>query len=139
MRRPAYCCDDDKRAFEDYYCRQSGNGMPVFSGSRAQRGHGIGSVFSGLFRSVLPLIKKFAPIVGRKALETGATILGDMSAGKSIKEAAKERVTGAFQDGIKGLFQQNDNQTGSGKRTKRKKNSKKKQSTSKRSKRDIFS
>ena len=55
---------------------------------------------------MLPLIKKFAPIVGRIALETGATILGDVSVGKSVKEAAKERVTGAFQEGIIGLFQQ---------------------------------
>ena len=33
--------------YEDYYTKQSGGELPVFYGSRTQRGHGIGSVLGG--------------------------------------------------------------------------------------------
>jgi hypothetical protein len=126
-KRATYNGEEDKRAFENYYCCQSGDGMPVFAGARYQRGHGIGSLFSGLFRSVMPLIKKFAPVIGKKALEAGANIIGDVSSGRSFKESAKERASSAFSESIKSLFPQSNDQTGSGKRRKRK-----------RAKKDIF-
>jgi len=45
--------------YEDYYTGQVGGNMPVFRGSRHQRGHGLGSVIGGLFRRVvLPFLKK---------------------------------------------------------------------------------
>jgi hypothetical protein len=51
-------------SFHDaYYHSQfgSGRGVPtVFVGSSRQRGHGLGSWFSGLFRSALPLLAKGA-------------------------------------------------------------------------------
>ena len=46
-----FCCDASRFAYEDYYLKQSGSGMPVFQGVRMQRGHGLGSILSGFFRS----------------------------------------------------------------------------------------
>jgi len=44
--------------YEDYYVKQRGGAMPVFVGTKRQRGHGIGSMLSGLFRNVvLPFLK----------------------------------------------------------------------------------
>ena len=60
--------------YGDYYARQVGGALPYFSGARVQRGHGFGSLFSGLLRSVAPLIRRGALALGKRALTTGAHI-----------------------------------------------------------------
>ena len=107
-----YCCDDDMQAYEHYYRNQCGNGLPVFYGARMQKGHGLGR----LFRSVFPFIKKFAPIVGRKALQTGVKIASDVADGQSLKDAAKTRIFGALEEGINTIVFHTDGQSGSGSR-----------------------
>ena len=81
--------------YDDYYARQVGGALPYFTGARVQRGHGFGSLFSGLLRSVAPLIRRVAVALGKRALTTGAQIAGDVVAGKNIKKAAKQRATAA--------------------------------------------
>jgi hypothetical protein len=49
----------------DYYKPQAGKGYPVFAGRRYQRGHGLGSIFGGLFKAAMPLLKKGAKTLGR--------------------------------------------------------------------------
>ena len=80
---------------DDYYARQVGGALPYFTGARVQRGHGFGSLFSGLLRSVAPLIKRGAVALGKRALTTGAQITGDVVAGQNIKNATKRRATAA--------------------------------------------
>ena len=139
--RIAYCCDADRRAYEQYYANQSGNGMPVFYGARMQRGHGIGSIFGSLFRSVLPIFKRVAPAIGKKAIQTGLEIVDDVASGQSLKEAAKSRVMGAFKEGINKTVHNEIDQSGSGTRRGRKRRQKN-HSTNKTNKRikrsDIF-
>jgi hypothetical protein len=48
----------------DIYIHQAGKGYLVFAGRRYQRGHGLGSIFGGLFKAAMPLLKK-----GAKTLE----------------------------------------------------------------------
>ena len=74
--------------------------MPVFYGARMQRGHGIGSVISGLLRSIFPVLKRVAPVISKKALQTGIDIESEVAAGQSLKESAKSRVTDALNDSI---------------------------------------
>lgn len=68
---------------------QIGNGIdiPVFRGTRFQKGYGIGSLLSGLFRSALPVIKKGAMSLGKSALKTGLNIAKDTIEGKSLKNS----------------------------------------------------
>jgi hypothetical protein len=87
-----FCCDASQDLYEKYYLGQSGNGMPVFVGSRGQRGHGLGSMLSGLFRNAMPLIRRGLGTIGKQALKTGVEIVNDVSEGRSVKEAAKRRV-----------------------------------------------
>ena len=84
--------------YDDYYARQVGGALPYFTGARVQRGHGFGSLFSGLLRSVAPLIRRGAVALGKRALSTGVQIAGDVVAGKNIKKAAKRRATAAGRD-----------------------------------------
>jgi hypothetical protein len=132
--RQRYCCDAQKSLFTDYYVNQAGGSMPVFQGSRGQRGHGFGSVLSGLFRSAVPMLKR----IGKQALTTGAYIASDMLGGKKFEESARSRV----RQGINSFLPPDDGseQTGSGRRrrtVKRKRTTKHRKSVKRL--RDIFS
>ena len=56
--------------YDDYYAQQVGGALPYFAGARVQRGHGFGSLFGGLLRTVAPLIKRGALALGNRALKT---------------------------------------------------------------------
>ena len=90
--------------YDDYYARQVGGALPYFTGARVQRGHGFGSLFSGLLRTVAPLIKRGAVALGKRALATGAQIAGDVVAGKNVKKAAKRRATTAGRNLMQSLL-----------------------------------
>lgn len=134
-----FCCDASRGMYEDYYMSQSGSGMPVFAGSRGQRGHGLGSMLSGLFRSAMPMLKRGLAIFGRHALRTGAQIANDVADGESFGNSARRRVS----EGIKRIDPSEffSTQSGSGKRKSRSSKSRKrtkKQKASKRSKHSLF-
>ena len=86
--------------YDDYYTRQVGGALPYFTGARVQRGHGFGSLFSGLLRSVAPLIKRGALALGKRALTTGAQIAGDVVSGQNIKKATKRRAGRALMSSL---------------------------------------
>ena len=79
-----------------YLGQQDGRGMPMFKGSSWQRGYGqTGYGLGGLFRSLgkiaKPMIKSGAKALGNIALTSGVNLLGDVLAGKSVKQAARTR------------------------------------------------
>ena len=64
-----------------------------------QRGHGHGSIFKSVARSVMPSLKE----IGQSALTTGLEVLQDVAKGENIKSAAKKRLKEnslAFSDDI---------------------------------------
>ena len=100
--------------YDDYYAQQVGGALPYFAGARVQRGHGFGSLFGGLLRSVAPLIKRGALALRNRALKTGAQIAGDILSGENIRTAAKRRTKTAGRDLLQSLLA-----TPPGKRVKR--------------------
>ena len=123
--RKKFCCDASKHLYETYYLDQSGSGIPVFSGSRGQKGHGLGSLLGGLFRSAMPMIKRGLATFGKHALKTGLEIANDVVSGESVKQSAKRRIS----QGIKQFAKPENfiNQSGSGrKRSRRKKTDRRK-------------
>lgn len=75
---------------DDYYVKQAGSGIGGFSGSRYQKGDGFfGRFVSG---SILPLLKKVLPYLGKTALSAGADILGDVSKGQKLGDSFKNRL-----------------------------------------------
>ena len=93
-----------KMNYDDYYAQQVGGALPYFAGARVQRGHGFGSLFGGLLRSVAPLIKRGALALGNRALKTGAQIAGDVLSGENIRTAAKRRTKTAGRDLLQSLL-----------------------------------
>ncbi len=81
----------NERAWAQYYGSQAMQHGAGFSGAMPyQRGAGLGSLFRGLFRAILPVAKNVGKTVGRQALRTGSEIASDVLAGRSIKEAAEQ-------------------------------------------------
>jgi len=79
MKRKEYCCDASRNLYCDYYSRQSGGEMPVFSDARIQRGHGLGSILGGFFRRlVLPFVKNNAKNMLTNAVKTGMEVADDV-------------------------------------------------------------
>ena len=90
--------------YNDYYARQAGGALPYFAGAQYQRGHGLGSLFGGLLRSAMPLIKRGAVALGKGALKTGVRIADDVMSGQRIKRATKRRVADAGRNLMRGLL-----------------------------------
>jgi hypothetical protein len=121
-----FCCEASRNMYEDYYLKQSGGQMPVFMGSRFQRGHGLGSILSGLFRRIVPFFRNNAKNIATNLLQTGAEVVGDVfDDKKKFTDSLKERLP----QGIKRTVQNLEFQSGSGLGQRRK---------CKRLKRDIF-
>ena len=104
------------------YCLDhQGYGMTVFRGTPWQIGHGqIGYGLGGLFRSVaravMSMVKSGAKALGNIALKSGANFVGNVLAGKNVKEAAKARTLEAANVAKRKVVNKLMNQTGSGKR-----------------------
>jgi len=131
MNKKRFCCEASSGMYEDYYGSQIGSGLPVFEGSRGQRGHGLGCMLSCLFRSAMSMIKRGLQFFGKHALKTGLKVANDVVEGQSFRNSAQRRIP----EGIK-RFAANanfSNQSGSGRvksiisrRCKRSKSKKKK-------------
>lgn len=52
--------------------------MPVFAGRAIMGANGIGSVLSGLFRAVNPMLKCSAVNLGKRVLIAGADVTNDV-------------------------------------------------------------
>lgn len=107
--------------YVNYYLRQAhglnqhGSGsLSYYSGQRIQRGHGIGNIFSSIFRAirsffpaVVSTVKSALPTVaktvGRHALQTAVNVGTDLLAGKTVEESAKQRASEGFKNAIEEL------------------------------------
>ena len=94
--------------------------MTVFRGSpwqigHGQMGYGLGGLFRSVARAVMPMVKSGAKALGNIALKSGANFVGDVLAGKNVKEASKARTLKAANVAKKKAVNKLMNQTGSGK------------------------
>lgn len=83
----------DQDVYTDYYLDQIGNGLngigSVYKRRTYQNGRGIGSLFSGIMKSLKPIFSSTVKAVGKQSLKTGRAIF--KSRGKqTFKEALKE-------------------------------------------------
>ena len=95
-----------------YYIHQAGGGGgsgggvgPIYSVVPfVQRGHGLGSLLGGLFRTIRPLffsgLRTAGKALGREALRTGGKILTDVADNpqKGIKEIISKHVQSTVQN-----------------------------------------
>lgn len=82
-----------------YYLNQAGGGIGNFySGAQFQKGYGIGSWLGGLFRSILPVIKQGAAVVGREAARAGSHVLADVASGDNLRSSVHRHMGEAAQN-----------------------------------------
>lgn len=118
--RVTYNPQDSSEFYNDYYKAQTGFGISVYKGRTVMPGSGIGSLFSGLMRTVMPVIKKNAANVGKKLLSTGVNVLADVAGGKNLKQAAGSRFKATGKDLLGDVRNQIVGERASGGRTGRK-------------------
>lgn len=88
----------DPKFYRNHYNQRGGS---HFSGTRYQKGYGLGGILAGFFKSILPaigrhvvpLLKSGAKAVGRHALEAGTEVLEDTLRGKPLKQAVRKRTS----------------------------------------------
>lgn len=94
----------DVKQLTDYFLRQQHGGNIVgFRGARMQKGYGIGGIFKSLARFAIPLFKKGAETVGKRALKAATEVGQDVLEGKNIKESVKSRGKQAVNDAKKAM------------------------------------
>jgi len=107
MKHRAYCCDESRELYEDYYSRQNGGEIPVFVGQKFQRGHGLGSILGGFFRRlVLPFVKTHGKKMLASAVKTGMQVADDVMEGQNFKQSAKRRLPEAIKRTVHNLRRQ---------------------------------
>ncbi len=90
-------------AIRNYYNQQSKGHLPgYYIGPAYQRGHGLGGIFSSLFRAAVPLFKMAKPVVksgmkslAKEALTTGANIATDLIEGENLQDSATRNLNKA--------------------------------------------
>ena len=85
-------------------------GSPFQRGYGRQTGAGIGDVLRGIWRFLLPVIRRAGTTVGREALSTGERILDKIAEGENVKES----VITEGKKGIDNLIEKGRKQIGSG-------------------------
>lgn len=118
--------------FHEYYQTQSGSGLPVFHGSKYQRGSGLGNIFKSFYRWIvpvlkthaLPVLKDGAQVVGTEALRTFKNIANDTLDGEQFKSSLKRRT----KEAVNSLTDRAEEalQTGNGYKRRRKRRPRKK-------------
>ena len=77
------------------YLVQHGRGyhLTPFMGKKHQRGYGLGNIISGLFRTVIPLVKPVlksaARNIGKRMIKGGVSVAKNVLKGENIKRALK--------------------------------------------------
>ena len=89
----SYIPEESADFYEDYNASQVGHGIsiPVYTGKAVMSGNGIGSIFSGLMRSAMPMLKRGAMAAGKKLLSMGVGVLSDVASGQNFSQSAKSR------------------------------------------------
>jgi hypothetical protein len=85
--------------YTSYYEIQCGSGLPVFHGSKYQRGYGLGNLFRSFFRWIAPVIKTHAfpalkegaKTIGTEAVRTFANVANDTLEGNKFSDSIKNR------------------------------------------------
>ena len=67
-------------------------------GARIQIGYGIGNFFKSIARFAIPMVKRGAQAIGKRALGAAIDVGHDILAGKNVKQAIKGRSVEAVKD-----------------------------------------
>ena len=86
--------------YRRYYMSQCGFGLPYYQGPVHQRGHGIGNILRGAFRTVGSIIAPSIKNVGGKILKGVAS---DVLRGNNLKTAITKRALSGVQSGAHAL------------------------------------
>jgi hypothetical protein len=82
----------DCERYFDYYQTQARGIGGGFKGSRSQKGCGLGSFLSGIFRRVYPYLKQGVKSLGGELLDTGTNLLRSKLNNENMKESLEKHL-----------------------------------------------
>ena len=82
---------DVKQLTDHYLTQQHGGNIVGFLGGRMESGYGIGDTSKSLARIAIPLFKRGAKAVGKKALKAATDVGQDVLEGKNVLKSSKSR------------------------------------------------
>lgn len=89
---------NDIEKYYNYYAAQASGVNGSFQNPRYQKGNGLGSFLSSVFRRVLPYIKSGAQALGGELLNSGVNVLRDAINNKDPKESIRTNLATAGQN-----------------------------------------
>lgn len=117
---------DTAKFYEQYYTKQVGDGLSVYSGRTIMDGDGLGSIFSGIARAVGPALKGFAKSAAKSVGRQALNVVGDVASGRNFRDSAMAGLHGLGED-VLGDVVETVTRGGKRKRSAPKKRGKKKQ------------
>jgi hypothetical protein len=127
---------DSADFYEEYYARQVGDGLAVFSGRPIMDGDGLGSILGGVLKAVSPALKNIASSAVKSIGKQALNVVGDVASGKDFKASALSGLKNVGSDVMNDVFQAVSKTSNGGR--KRRNNSRRRGSTKKRKDRSIF-
>jgi hypothetical protein len=85
----------DSEKYFDYYQAQARGIGGGFKGTRSQKGGGLGSFLSGIFKKVFPYLKQGAKALGSELLDTGTNLLRSKLNNEDMKESIEKHLGSA--------------------------------------------
>jgi hypothetical protein len=79
---------DSAEFYKEYYTRQVGDGLAVFSGRPIMDGDGLGSILGGVLKAVTPTLKNIASSAVKSIGKQALNVVGDVASGKDLKTSA---------------------------------------------------
>lgn len=116
--------------YVDFYVEQAGTGLSHFTGTRFQRGRGVGAQIGSFLRTMVwPGLKKLGGYLKKKAVVTGGNIALDVLTGKPpadiIEKHGKDVLHQIVDDSVNKI-KEKMNQRGTGRRRRRRRTNKSK-------------
>jgi phage-related protein len=96
---------DSSDFYEEYYARQVGDGLAVFSGRPIMDGDGLGSFLGGVLKAVSPTLKNIASSAVKSIGKQALNVVGDVASGKNFKTSALNGLKNVGNDVMSDVFQ----------------------------------
>jgi hypothetical protein len=101
-----YDFQDSNQFYEEYYSRQVGDGLAVYSGRRVMDGDGLGSFLGGMLKKMTPTFKGLAKSAAKSVGKHALNVVGDVIQGRDFKTSAMRGLKNVGGEMVSNVFEE---------------------------------
>ena len=101
-----YDFQDSNQFYEEYYSRQVGDGLAVYSGRRVMDGDGLGSFLGGMLRKMAPTLKGIAKSAAKSVGKHALNVVGDVMEGNDFRTSAMKGLKNVGGEVVANVFEE---------------------------------